>query len=186
MPLVGVAHSTIRAAVSSVCPAGRALPGSWDRTRGRPGGPPGRPGCTFLGVFNNSPIRDKTFFRFFCILGQNSPGQIISAGQNFPNSEPVFAKTGQIGDFGAPRAPNPPQSTAFRYDFPGFFPKLAKMAIFGGFLVVHSLFARIAKIGDFGPPEGVPGGSPGTPSGCLLYTSPSPRDKRQSRMPSSA
>ena len=25
-----------------------------------------------------------------------------------------------------------------------------------------------------------------TPAGCLLYTSPSPRDKRQSRMPSSA
>ena len=25
-----------------------------------------------------------------------------------------------------------------------------------------------------------------TPSTCLLYTSPSPRDKRQSRMPSSA
>ena len=26
----------------------------------------------------------------------------------------------------------------------------------------------------------------GVKSGCLLYTSPSPRDKRQSRMPSSA
>ena len=26
----------------------------------------------------------------------------------------------------------------------------------------------------------------GTPNSCLLYTSPSPRDKRQSRMPSSA
>ena len=26
----------------------------------------------------------------------------------------------------------------------------------------------------------------GRPKGCLLYTSPSPRDKRQSRMPSSA
>ena len=26
----------------------------------------------------------------------------------------------------------------------------------------------------------------GGPLGCLLYTSPSPRDKRQSRMPSSA
>ena len=26
----------------------------------------------------------------------------------------------------------------------------------------------------------------GHPEGCLLYTSPSPRDKRQSRMPSSA
>ena len=30
----------------------------------------------------------------------------------------------------------------------------------------------------------VPG--PGSRKGCLLYTSPSPRDKRQSRMPSSA
>ena len=28
--------------------------------------------------------------------------------------------------------------------------------------------------------------SPGPPNDCLLYTSPSPRDKRQSRMPSSA
>ena len=28
--------------------------------------------------------------------------------------------------------------------------------------------------------------SSGFPTGCLLYTSPSPRDKRQSRMPSSA
>ena len=32
--------------------------------------------------------------------------------------------------------------------------------------------------------EGVPG--PGQYNYCLLYTSPSPRDKRQSRMPSSA
>ena len=29
-------------------------------------------------------------------------------------------------------------------------------------------------------------GEPGQAYGCLLYTSPSPRDKRQSRMPSSA
>ena len=29
-------------------------------------------------------------------------------------------------------------------------------------------------------------GSMHAPRGCLLYTSPSPRDKRQSRMPSSA
>ena len=29
-------------------------------------------------------------------------------------------------------------------------------------------------------------GISGTDGGCLLYTSPSPRDKRQSRMPSSA
>ena len=30
------------------------------------------------------------------------------------------------------------------------------------------------------------GGLAGAVAGCLLYTSPSPRDKRQSRMPSSA
>ena len=29
-------------------------------------------------------------------------------------------------------------------------------------------------------------GAPGTSDGCLLYTSPSPRDKSSSRMPSSA
>ena len=40
--------------------------------------------------------------------------------------------------------------------------------------------------GDRGPagPPGPPGKD--GPKGCLLYTSPSPRDKRQSRMPSSA
>ena len=32
--------------------------------------------------------------------------------------------------------------------------------------------------------DGLPPATPATP--CLLYTSPSPRDKRQSRMPSSA
>ena len=40
----------------------------------------------------------------------------------------------------------------------------------------------------FADPSGAPLGSAntGTSKGCLLYTSPSPRDKRQSRMPSSA
>ena len=33
---------------------------------------------------------------------------------------------------------------------------------------------------------GCGGGSSGDSDDCLLYTSPSPRDKRQSRMPSSA
>ena len=32
----------------------------------------------------------------------------------------------------------------------------------------------------------IEGGWPGANPTCLLYTSPSPRDKRQSRMPSSA
>ena len=32
----------------------------------------------------------------------------------------------------------------------------------------------------------ITGGSTGIGKACLLYTSPSPRDKRQSRMPSSA
>ena len=32
----------------------------------------------------------------------------------------------------------------------------------------------------------IPSGNPWQKKDCLLYTSPSPRDKRQSRMPSSA
>ena len=35
-------------------------------------------------------------------------------------------------------------------------------------------------------PVQINGGEDGSIIGCLLYTSPSPRDKRQSRMPSSA
>ena len=41
----------------------------------------------------------------------------------------------------------------------------------------------------FSEEHGNVGGAEGlanVPKGCLLYTSPSPRDKRQSRMPSSA
>ena len=44
-----------------------------------------------------------------------------------------------------------------------------------------------APVGEVDPPiheDIVP--KPASPYGCLLYTSPSPRDKRQSRMPSSA
>ena len=37
-----------------------------------------------------------------------------------------------------------------------------------------------------GQPQIVQGGQPQVIMGCLLYTSPSPRDKRQARMPSSA
>ena len=40
----------------------------------------------------------------------------------------------------------------------------------------------VVRIHDILVPEGVTGWG----SDCLLYTSPSPRDKRQSRMPSSA
>ena len=41
--------------------------------------------------------------------------------------------------------------------------------------------ARVARREDVAVRRGVPQNR-----GCLLYTSPSPRDKRQSRMPSSA
>ena len=81
VPLVGGAHSTIPAGVSSVYPAGGALPGgpalgqgAPRGPRGPPGGPPGRPGCTFLGVFNNSPIRDKTFSLFFSEIWDKTSG----------------------------------------------------------------------------------------------------------------
>ena len=51
-----------------------------------------------------------------------------------------------------------------------------------GFLSENPAFARAlkkAKITFIGP-------APESMEACLLYTSPSPRDKRQSRMPSSA
>ena len=50
----------------------------------------------------------------------------------------------------------------------------------GGLLLDHR--AGVMKGGDSGP--AIVSGKPA--DSCLLYTSPSPRDKRQSRMPSSA
>ena len=40
--------------------------------------------------------------------------------------------------------------------------------------------------GNAGPSQVVGDGSQGSSYGCLLYTSPSPRDRQKSRMPSSA
>ena len=47
------------------------------------------------------------------------------------------------------------------------------------YLLVLVLFLRIDLVFENNTPTG-------GDMGCLLYTSPSPRDKRQSRMPSSA
>ena len=46
--------------------------------------------------------------------------------------------------------------------------------------------SRFKKAADFIVPPPSQSNEPTVRSGCLLYTSPSPRDKRQSRMPSSA
>ena len=51
------------------------------------------------------------------------------------------------------------------------------------------LFPRQAETQTFANSKPLPAGAPDAipePNVCLLYTSPSPRDKRQSRMPSSA
>ena len=46
----------------------------------------------------------------------------------------------------------------------------------------NDVFSSIqSKLNDELPPH-----SPNTPNTCLLYTSPSPRDRQKSRMPSSA
>ena len=62
----------------------------------------------------------------------------------------------------------------------------------GDMIAVGSSLMEIDSEGEGGGPaaedaevqEPVP--DPDPPKACLLYTSPSPRDKRQSRMPSSA
>ena len=51
---------------------------------------------------------------------------------------------------------------------------------------VVSLLRLEQPTGSFLPPQRLADGRVGYPLACLLYTSPSPRDKRQSRMPSSA
>ena len=56
--------------------------------------------------------------------------------------------------------------------------------IFGG-LVAGALIAGIAS-SAYGYGPGYYGGYPAYYGGCLLYTSPSPRDRTRSRMPSSA
>ena len=57
-------------------------------------------------------------------------------------------------------------------------------------VIVHFLAAVlalvVAKSGGIGVKDFVFGAMTGSFLTCLLYTSPSPRDKRQSRMPSSA
>ena len=53
-------------------------------------------------------------------------------------------------------------------------------------LTAEDKFRIAKKLDDFGIPY-VEGGWPGSnPKDCLLYTSPSPRDRTRSRMPSSA
>ena len=47
----------------------------------------------------------------------------------------------------------------------------------------HWAYAAVAKLAAAGIVDGYPDG---TYKGCLLYTSPSPRDRQKSRMPSSA
>lgn len=77
---LGVAARTgwIRAGIRPVggTPAGSEIRGPAGPPEAGPGSPPGRPGagartgrgCTFWRVFNNSPSRDKTFFRFYMFL----------------------------------------------------------------------------------------------------------------------
>ena len=59
-----------------------------------------------------------------------------------------------------------------------------------GYIIIASLFAALAILfGAFGShalKERLSAQSLEVYDICLLYTSPSPRDKRQSRMPSSA
>ena len=51
---------------------------------------------------------------------------------------------------------------------------------------LEAVAAGVEKVATLPDPVGEVLGEWDRPNGCLLYTSPSPRDKRQSRMPSSA
>ena len=63
------------------------------------------------------------------------------------------------------------------WDPPKYFPMNYEISMFSLSLAEIPLSGNVLNMG--------PTLGPG-PYACLLYTSPSPRDKRQSRMPSSA
>ena len=60
------------------------------------------------------------------------------------------------------------------------------LVVFARLLVPVSLESPLSIVPDALPRQEQHAGLPNQPSGCLLYTSPSPRDRTRSRMPSSA
>ena len=61
-------------------------------------------------------------------------------------------------------------------------PEAARPADLAGYLDE----ATLVRLADAVPPPPAPGSAEDQDDNCLLYTSPSPRDQRGSRMPSSA
>ena len=76
--------------------------------------------------------------------------------------------------------------------YPEMFPGSLEHSLIGKALKENIFKISTIDLHQFGIDERMSiddepfGGGPGMVLSCLLYTSPSPRDKRQSRMPSSA
>ena len=154
LPLVGVAHSTIRAAVSSVCPAGRALPGSWDRTRGRPGGPRDAPGAHFLGYLITLPFGTKLFSDFFAFWDKTRRDKLFPRDKTFRIPSrflPKRAKSGILGPPGPLIPPRVPLSGTIFRDFSRNWPKWP----FLGFSLWYTVFSpELPKSAISGPRRG--------------------------------
>ena len=73
-----------------------------------------------------------------------------------------------------------------KHDRNGYVFNPAPMSRLGKRLTSHSVGVRISKIGDAAGIIVATKGDKVSYASCLLYTSPSPRDQRGSRMPSSA
>ena len=104
----------------------------------------------------------------------NMPGEVLSPTQPFPTKPDPFDYQGITVD-----------------DLVDFTPEIRAMALeavdgwrLGPLFTPLDLPVEGETKGTVMRPP--PGGTAGWSGGCLLYTSPSPRDKRQSRMPSSA
>ena len=179
LPLVDAVHSTIRVAVSSVCPAGGALPGSCPvlgQDPGAPGAPRGAPrhapGAHFLGYLITLPFGTKLFFRFFAILdktGTKLSGTKLSVPAKYFGFLPKRAKSGILG----PPGPLIPGPSTDKIPFFRVFSEIGQKWPFWGFPCPPSCFRQNCQNRDFGAPGGgprggvffsPPGGSPSPPA----------------------
>ena len=92
-----------------------------------------------------------------------------------------------------PAAPEPPARAALFPDVPVALGKLVRRVLCGnpGMMTgpgTNTYLVGIDEVAviDPGPDDAGHVGEHGLLDGCLLYTSPSPRDRTRSRMPSSA
>ena len=109
-------------------------------------------------------------------MAPNPIGGMAPPHASYSQSAPFFTIVGEHESLPPPVGPIGSQFPYGMAPFAGGVPQTLQSPMTPGALPAYS----------YPPMLSDPGGPSGIPRGCLLYTSPSPRDQRGSRMPSSA